>query len=172
MTTLMRNGRDRRSENPFWADAILERVQLSGTDQRITSGPAATVAASHGGKPPSENRPDTWLHPNASQKRSDFLLHCGRRPYMAQSGGPRHRSTMSAVESKPNGRRATPEPGRFKGARLTTYNVRLEPGQEESYKAKVTCSLVVHALCDRPWRSSFRRRCARCDPGRLSRGLF
>ena len=46
MTTLMRNGRDRRSENPFWADAILERVFLVGTDQRITSGPAATAAAS------------------------------------------------------------------------------------------------------------------------------
>jgi hypothetical protein len=41
MTTLMRNGRDRRSENPFWADAILERVVVVGTDQRITSGPAA-----------------------------------------------------------------------------------------------------------------------------------
>ena len=46
MTTLMRNGRDRRSENPLWADAILERVFLVGTDQRITSGPAATAAAS------------------------------------------------------------------------------------------------------------------------------
>ena len=46
MTTLMRNGRDRRSENPLWADAIVERVFLVGTDQRITSGPAATAAAS------------------------------------------------------------------------------------------------------------------------------
>ncbi len=68
MTTLMRNGRDRRSENPLWADAILERVFLVGTDQRITSGPAATAAASPWGKPPRENRPYTWLHPNASQK--------------------------------------------------------------------------------------------------------
>src|ERR1700730_15039998 len=46
MTTLMRNARDRRSENPFWAIARLERVVVFGTDQRITSGPAATVAAS------------------------------------------------------------------------------------------------------------------------------
>jgi len=68
MTTLMRNGRDRRSENPLWADAILERVFLVGTDQRITSGPAATAAASQRDKPRRENRPDTWLHPNASQK--------------------------------------------------------------------------------------------------------
>jgi hypothetical protein len=46
MTTLMRNDRDRRSEKPVWADAILKRLQLSGTDQRITSGPAAIAAAS------------------------------------------------------------------------------------------------------------------------------
>ena len=31
---------------PVWADAILERVLMSGTDQRITSRPAATAAAS------------------------------------------------------------------------------------------------------------------------------
>src|SRR5258707_454729 len=38
----MRNGRDRRSENPFLGHARKERVSLFGTDQRITSGPAAT----------------------------------------------------------------------------------------------------------------------------------
>src|SRR4249919_3669535 len=41
MKTLMRNGRDRRSENPFLDHAKKERVGLFGTDQRITSGPAA-----------------------------------------------------------------------------------------------------------------------------------
>src|SRR5712691_1177825 len=41
MKTLMRNGRDRRSENPFLGHARKERVVLFGTDQRITSGPAA-----------------------------------------------------------------------------------------------------------------------------------
>src|SRR5580704_324073 len=46
MTTLMRNGRDRRSENPLLGQARIERVVLVGTDQRITSGPAATAAAS------------------------------------------------------------------------------------------------------------------------------
>ena len=35
------NGRDRRSENPFLGHAKKERVSLFGTDQRITSGPAA-----------------------------------------------------------------------------------------------------------------------------------
>src|SRR3981189_78947 len=42
MKTLMRNGRDRRSENPFLGHAKKERLSLFGTDQRITSGPAAT----------------------------------------------------------------------------------------------------------------------------------
>src|SRR3954470_19052486 len=41
MKTLMRNGRDRRSEIPFLGHAKKERVSLFGTDQRITSGPAA-----------------------------------------------------------------------------------------------------------------------------------
>ena len=41
MKTLMRNGRDRRSENPLLGHAKKERVLLIGTDQRITSGPAA-----------------------------------------------------------------------------------------------------------------------------------
>src|SRR4051795_2692943 len=41
MKTLMRNGRDRRSENPILGHAKKERVGLFGTDQRITSGPAA-----------------------------------------------------------------------------------------------------------------------------------
>src|SRR5512139_908414 len=41
MKTLMRNGRDRRSENPSLGHAKKERVSLFGTDQRITSGPAA-----------------------------------------------------------------------------------------------------------------------------------
>src|SRR3954453_12995179 len=41
MKTLMRNGRDRRAENPSLGHARKERVSLFGTDQRITSGPAA-----------------------------------------------------------------------------------------------------------------------------------
>src|SRR5207302_9563313 len=41
MKTLMRNGRDRQSENPSLGHAKQERVLLFGTDQRITSGPAA-----------------------------------------------------------------------------------------------------------------------------------
>jgi hypothetical protein len=48
MKTLMRNGRDRRSENPFVGHARKERVLLIGTDQRIISGPAARTAALRG----------------------------------------------------------------------------------------------------------------------------
>src|SRR5580704_4525071 len=100
MTTLMRNGRDRRSENPLLGQARIERAVLVGTDQRITSGPAATAAASHRGKPPSENRPYTWLHPNASQKSQIRPLHRGRRPYMAPSGGSRQCRMMPAMKAK------------------------------------------------------------------------
>ncbi len=46
MTTLMRNGRDRRSENPSGPTRYSSACKVSGTDQRITSGPAATAAAS------------------------------------------------------------------------------------------------------------------------------
>jgi hypothetical protein len=48
-----------------------ERVLLFGTDQRITSGPAANNGCIE--------RPDTWLHPNRSRKRPIFLLPRGRR---------------------------------------------------------------------------------------------
>src|SRR5881227_316478 len=48
MKALMRNGRDRRSANPFVGHARKERVLLIGTDQRITSEPAARTAAPRG----------------------------------------------------------------------------------------------------------------------------
>ena len=69
MTALMRNGRDRRSENPKWA--------TRGKNASFCLGP---ISGSHQGQrplrlhrdrdnPPSANRPDTWLHPNDSLKR-------------------------------------------------------------------------------------------------------
>src|SRR5262245_22031026 len=58
MTSLMRNGRDRRSGKPVSGNAIDKRVFLIGTWS------ADYIRAS------SQNgcieRPDTWLHPNAS----------------------------------------------------------------------------------------------------------
>src|ERR1700756_4241144 len=69
MTTLMRNGRDRRPGKPVMGHAILERALLVGT----------RISESHQGQQPqrlhregaslyAKNRPHTWLHPNASQK--------------------------------------------------------------------------------------------------------
>ena len=88
MTTLMRNGRDRRLGKPVMGHAILERTLLVGTrsaDHIRASSHSGCIAMEV--TLPFENRPDTWLHPNASQNVR-FLLHRGRRPYMAQS---RHR---------------------------------------------------------------------------------
>ena len=70
---MMRNGRDRRLGEPVMGHAILERVLLFGTRS------ADYIRASgHNGR---INRPNTWLHPNASLIVR-FLLHRGRRPYM------------------------------------------------------------------------------------------
>src|SRR6476619_3033314 len=68
MTTLMRNGRDRRSGKPVMGHAILERALLVGTrsaDHIRASGHSGCVAM--GRASTRKNRPDTWLHPNASQ---------------------------------------------------------------------------------------------------------
>jgi hypothetical protein len=88
MTTLMRNDRDRRLGKPVKGHAILERMLLVGArsaDHIRASGHSGCIAMEV--TPPCENRPDTWLHPNASQK-ARFLLHRGRRPYMAPLYGP------------------------------------------------------------------------------------
>src|SRR5712675_415461 len=61
MTTLMRNGRDRRLGKPVKCHARKERVFLVGTrsaDHIRASGHSGCI-----------QRPDTWLHPNASLKR-------------------------------------------------------------------------------------------------------
>jgi hypothetical protein len=60
MTTLMRNGRDRRLEKPVKCHARKERVFLVGTRS------ADHIRA--GGHSGCIQRPDTWLHPKASLK--------------------------------------------------------------------------------------------------------
>ena len=63
MTTLMRNGRDRRLGKPVKCHARKERVLLVGTRS------ADHIRASgHSGCIHLTKRPDTWLHPNASLK--------------------------------------------------------------------------------------------------------
>src|SRR5262252_4098402 len=88
MTTLMRNGRDRRSGKPVKCHARKERVLLVGTRSANH-----IRASSHSG---CTQRPDTWLHPNASQNVR-FLLHRGRRPYMALSDRSLRRECLAAI---------------------------------------------------------------------------
>jgi hypothetical protein len=100
MTTLMRNGRDRRLGKPVMGHAILERTLLVGTrsaDHIRASSHSGCIAMEV--TPPFENRPDTWLHPNASQNVR-FLLHRGRRPYMAHRFTLRQRSNLVALGAK------------------------------------------------------------------------
>src|SRR5271169_2326281 len=95
MTTLMRNGRDRRSGKPVLCHARKERVLLFGTRS------ADYIRASgHSGR---IQRPNTWLHPNASLKCPILPLHRRRRPYMAQSGQSLRRNRSSAFGGGLNG---------------------------------------------------------------------
>ena len=78
MTTLMRNGRDRRSGKPVMGHAILERALLVGTrsaDHIRASGHSGCIAT--GRASTRKNRPHTWLHPNDLQNRSDSSCTAG-----------------------------------------------------------------------------------------------
>ena len=101
MTTLMRNGRDRRSGKPVMGHAILERALLVGTrsaDHIRASGHSGCIAT--GRASTRKNRPDTWLHPNASQIGQIPLA-----PRAPSIHGPSRqlarRSDMSGVGGKP-----------------------------------------------------------------------
>src|SRR5215471_18640745 len=99
MTTLMR--RDRRSENPRWAtrgkSACFWLGPISGSHQ----GQQPQRLHRNRGNPPSENKPNTWLHPTQS-RIVRFLLHRGRRPYMAHLG-PTRLPAATAAKTKRNG---------------------------------------------------------------------
>jgi hypothetical protein len=69
MTTLMRNGRDRRSENPSGPTRYLSAGDCPGPISGSHQGQRPLRPHRDRGNPPSDNRPYTWLHPNASQKR-------------------------------------------------------------------------------------------------------
>jgi hypothetical protein len=68
MTTLMRNGRDRRSENPSGPTRYLSACCCPGPISGSHQGQQPLRLHRDRGNPPSENRPYTRLHPNASQK--------------------------------------------------------------------------------------------------------
>src|SRR5271169_4475505 len=114
MKTLMRNGRDRRSENPLVGHAKKERVSLFGTDQRITSGPAAKRPHSKAGYMTAPERfadsqiPLAMRAPSIHDPKPPFIRQssCKRRPdnsyraaawnqpyrYPAARAGPRQRA--------------------------------------------------------------------------------
>src|SRR5271166_5270835 len=68
MTTLMRNGRDRRSENSSGPTRYLSAGDCPGPISGSHQGQRPLRLHRDRGNPPSDNRPYTWLHPNASQK--------------------------------------------------------------------------------------------------------
>jgi hypothetical protein len=80
--------------------AIVERVLLFGTrsaDYIRASGHSGCIEMEV--SPPFENRPYTWLHPNASQQVR-FLLHRGRRPYMAHHVTCRDAAILPELDDK------------------------------------------------------------------------
>ena len=77
-----------------------ERVLLFGTrsaDYIRASGQSGRI-----------QRPNTWLHPNASLKGQIFPLHRGRRPYMALSVISLRRKIWSLLDQSGNGLNAPP----------------------------------------------------------------
>src|ERR1700756_4481914 len=88
MTTLMRNGRDRRSGKPVMGHAILERALLVGTRSADH-----IRASSHSGciaKGQASTRKTGRIHgcTRTLRRKVRFLLHRGHRPYMAHLYGP------------------------------------------------------------------------------------
>ncbi len=83
MTTLMRNGRDRRSGKPVMGHAILERALLVGTrsaDHIRASSHSGCIATGQ-----ASARKTGRIHgcTRTLRRKVRFLLHRGHRPYMA-----------------------------------------------------------------------------------------
>jgi hypothetical protein len=92
MKTLMRNGRDRRSENPGWA--------TRRKSARFCLGP---ISGSHQGQRPDGciQRPDTWLHPNAS-----LICQIPLAPRAPSIHGPFETSRLGSARSTYRGKAA------------------------------------------------------------------
>src|SRR5580693_6041327 len=132
MTTLMRNGRDRRSENPSGPTRYLSACFWLGPISGSHQGQQPLRLHRDRGSPPSENRPYTWLHPNASQKVK-LLLHRGRRPYMAHNCFDSERSARPLLGVKQPrpwlDRAAVIDPKRY----FTTANCRIAKGSFDHF---------------------------------------
>ena len=86
MTALMRNGRDRRSGKPVMGHAMLERVRMFGTrsaDYIRASGHSGCIATEVILQATTGRIHDRT---RTLRRKSDLLLHRGRRPYMTQNG--------------------------------------------------------------------------------------
>jgi len=93
-----------------------ERVVLVGTQS------ADYIRASgHSGRIP---RPYTWLHPTRSLKCPIFLLHRGRRPYMAHRDISRQRSNSVAFGAKRTSTEFTSTRPRHNQARVRSLKAR------------------------------------------------
>ena len=106
MKTLMRNGRDRRSENPLHA--------TRGKNACFWLGP---ISGSHQGPRPERLHLEAgyMAAPVSFRERSDsFPLHCGRRPYMARSVSAahvRHNAAYGGVADHGSELLGSPRPG-------------------------------------------------------------
>src|SRR5215475_1404993 len=92
MMTLMRNGRDRRSENPLRA--------TRGKNACFCLGP---ISGSHQGQQPKRlhSKAEYMAAPERFAETSDsFPLHRGRRPYMMRNGRDRRTKLFLLIEVK------------------------------------------------------------------------
>jgi hypothetical protein len=107
MTTLMRNGRDRRSENPSGPKRYSSAGDCPGPISGSHQGQQPLRLHRDRGNPPSENRPYTWLHPNASQKVKFALaprapsIHGPSRPILRRNRMSAFRGRIQPVNATP-----------------------------------------------------------------------
>ena len=101
MTTLMRNGRDRRSGNPLSATRAKSACFCSGP-----------ISGSHQGQQPKRlhSKAGYMAAPERFPETSDSPLHRGRRPYMALNGSVPRCNKWSGIGNAADPRRSLDGP--------------------------------------------------------------
>ncbi len=148
----MRNGRDRRSNNPSGPTRDLSACYCLGPISGSHQGQRPQRPHRDGGKPSGENRPYTWLHPNASQNVR-FLLHRGRRPYMEAS----LQAKTGRIHGCTRTLRKTSDSSCTAGAVHTWAYARLERVLLFGTDQRITSGPAATAAASR-WRQAFRRK--------------
>jgi hypothetical protein len=151
MTTLMRNGRDCRS-----------RKTRDGSREERTRGFDWDRSADHiraSSQDGCIQRPDTWLHPNASRKRQILLLHRGRRRFAAVQ-------QYGAMRGEPDTSRASPirRPRFASGAVICSRRHLTALGLLIAQARSLHVKRCKHKVLAMTWRSSAR---AKFDPSWL-----